>query len=41
MRETPGHSAPGGAEGDGLLERVISRRMLAFFVIGDVLGAGI
>lgn len=34
-------SPPPEASGDGPLERVISRRMLTVFVIGDVLGAGI
>ena len=35
------HRAAGQEPRDGPLERVISRRMLTFFVIGDVLGAGI
>jgi APA family basic amino acid/polyamine antiporter len=35
------HRATGQGPRDGPLERVISRRMLIFFVIGDVLGAGI
>src|SRR3712207_3535216 len=38
-------AAPGDAaarpETDGPLRRVISRRMLLFFVLGDILGAGI
>src|SRR3712207_9504701 len=36
----PGQSATAEA-GEGDLKRAISRRMLLFFVIGDVLGAGI
>ena len=34
-------AGPADAPEDGPLERAISRRMLTFFVIGDVLGAGI
>lgn len=39
-REEPGRTSVAEA-GEGDLKRAISRRMLLFFVIGDVLGAGI
>lgn len=41
MTQARDHRATGQGPRDGPLERVISRRMLIFFVIGDVLGAGI